>query len=409
MNYTCSKCNKSMDEANFYQYRDGTKAEMCKKCITMHIDNFNPDTYVWLCEKFDIPYIEEEWNVLRDRAYARNPKTMNGTSVFGKYLSKMKLKQWKDYHWEDTERFKEEKAKKDQERQAEIQKMKDLQEEMRLKFEAGEISEAEYRTYILPEQQVEEDRAAMAAGYTQAQVGYTNMYGGDSFIKEDILDDPSNDLTDDDKKMLAMKWGIYYRPREWIELERKYREMEESFDIQDADTKSTLILLCKTNLKMNNAIDSGDLDGYNKLSRTYDSLRKSAKFTAAQNKEDKGDFVDCVGELVAYCEKVGGRIPKHEIDVDYDVVDTIIKDLKDYNRSLVEGDTALSQQIEDYLKNRSIADEKIRQKQLAKLEGRTYEEEELTVEDIEDYYEKLEEEKAADELLLNGEEELDES
>ena len=34
MNYTCGKCNKSMDEKNFYQYKDGTKTEFCKKCFT---------------------------------------------------------------------------------------------------------------------------------------------------------------------------------------------------------------------------------------------------------------------------------------------------------------------------------------------------------------------------------------
>ena len=31
---------------------------------------------------------------------------MTGMSVFGKYLSKMKLKQWKDYGWADTEKLK---------------------------------------------------------------------------------------------------------------------------------------------------------------------------------------------------------------------------------------------------------------------------------------------------------------
>ena len=40
----------------------------------------------------DVPYIPEEWNVLRDKAYAKNPNAMNGMSVFGKYLSKMNLK-----------------------------------------------------------------------------------------------------------------------------------------------------------------------------------------------------------------------------------------------------------------------------------------------------------------------------
>lgn len=41
-----------MDESQFYTYRDGSKVELCKKCLTMHIDNFNPDTYVWLLEKW---------------------------------------------------------------------------------------------------------------------------------------------------------------------------------------------------------------------------------------------------------------------------------------------------------------------------------------------------------------------
>lgn len=93
----CMKCGKSMDEnTQFYTYKNGDKTDMCKKCLTMHIDNFNPDTFLWLLEKMDVPYVPEEWNVLRDRAFAKNPN-LNGMSVFGKYLSKMKLKQWKDY------------------------------------------------------------------------------------------------------------------------------------------------------------------------------------------------------------------------------------------------------------------------------------------------------------------------
>jgi hypothetical protein len=93
-----------MDEGQFYTYKDGRKTELCKKCLTMHIDNFNPDTYLWLLEKMDVPYVPEEWNVLRDRAFEKNPN-LNGMSVFGKYLSKMKLKQWKDFSWADSERL----------------------------------------------------------------------------------------------------------------------------------------------------------------------------------------------------------------------------------------------------------------------------------------------------------------
>ena len=121
MTHYCDKCNKEMDEANFYTYKDGRKTELCKKCLTMHIDNFDESTYLWLLEKMDVPYVPEEWNVLRDRAYAKDPHKMNGMSVFGKYLSKMKLKQWKQYSWADTEKLQSESRARAESRKAEVE------------------------------------------------------------------------------------------------------------------------------------------------------------------------------------------------------------------------------------------------------------------------------------------------
>ena len=51
--YYCEKCNHTLGEENFYssnnleKYPDG-KFKMCKKCMTMHVDNWNPDTYLWI-------------------------------------------------------------------------------------------------------------------------------------------------------------------------------------------------------------------------------------------------------------------------------------------------------------------------------------------------------------------------
>jgi hypothetical protein len=56
----------------------------------------------------DVPYVPEEWNILRDKAYAKNPAKKNDVAVFGKYLSKMKLKQWKDKTWADSEELQRE-------------------------------------------------------------------------------------------------------------------------------------------------------------------------------------------------------------------------------------------------------------------------------------------------------------
>lgn len=248
MNYTCKRCNKSMDEANFYTYKDGTKTELCKKCLTAHIDNFDPNTYLWLLEKMDVPYIPEEWNVLRDRAYAKDPHKMNGMSVFGKYLSKMKLKQWKQYGWADTEKLR---AQSEERAKNAMAVQKQYEEEMKQKLESGEISEAQYKTLVSTETQ----NAEMQSKPPQSAIPQNNFYDENNFLSEDELIDPAAELTADDKVYLAMKWGRLYKPNEWVELEKKYNEMMNSFDIQDSDTTGTLILICKTYLKMNQAIN----------------------------------------------------------------------------------------------------------------------------------------------------------
>ena len=356
--YYCEKCNKWMGENEFFTYKDGTKTEMCKKCLTMHIDNFDESTYLWLLQKMDVPYIPAEWNGIRDKLYAKDPSKVTSQSVFGRYLSKMKLNQWKDketgksYGWADSERLQAESAEAAAKHAEEVAKR---EAEAKEKFEKGEISEAEYKTMMTVESQRAESIAAAQQnpigqnGVPQGSIGFNET----QYMSEDELPDLTVDLTDEDKTYLAMKWGRMYRPSEWVELERIYTEMTTSFDIQDADTINTLILICKTNLKMNQALDIGDLDGFQKLSRVSESLRKSAKFTAAQNKEEKNDFVDSVGELVAMCEREG-FIPRYVTDIPQDKVDATLKDMNDYLHKLVTQDLGFGQQIEDALKKIQI-------------------------------------------------------
>lgn len=396
MNYTCNKCGKSMDEINFYTYKNGKKTELCKKCLTMHINNFEPNTFLWALEKMDVPYVPEEWNILRDKAYAKDPYKMNGMSVFGKYLSKMRLKQWKDYSWADTEKIAQEKEKKTQE---DLEQQKKFEESMKQQLEKGEISEAEYKTMVSTPTQ----NAELAVKAPKNEIGTDNFYDENNFISEDELIDPAAELTQEDKIYLAMKWGRLYKPNEWVELEKKYEEMTSSFDIQDSDTTGTLILICKTYLKMNQAIDCGDMDGYQKLSRVYDSLRKSAKFTAAQNKEVKSDFVDCIGEMVAYCEKNGGQIPRMKIEAPNDIVDKVIMDLKEYTRSLIYDDKSLAQQIENYIKQRENADAMKKDREEAKEKG--YNQIELKDRDYQTYFDNIAKEKENDEKIYIGEDE----
>ena len=163
--------------------------------------------------------------------------------------------------------------------------------------------------------------------------------------------------------------------------------MMNSFDIQDADTMNTLILICKTDLKMNQALDCSDIEGYQKLSKVSNDLRKSAKFTAAQNKEKKDDYVDSIGQLVSMCEREG-FIPRYATDIPQDKVDATLKDMNEYVKKLVTQDLGFGQQIETALK-------KI---QLQKEQEQSFDQDvELDDNDFVDYYKDIEEQKQQDE------------
>ena len=394
--YTCSRCKKTMSEIKFYTYKDGSKVEMCKDCLCAHVNNFEPDTFTWILKKMDVPYIPWEWNTLRDRKYQEDPKKgTGGPAVMGKYLAKMKLKQWYDketgkpYTWDDTERLIEELGQpeelSEEDKAEEEARMKEIQE----MYEKGEIPEAEYKTLTSTESQFE--AATMFPGAEDASSNNSeNPFDFDSqYMSEDELPDPAAELTTEDKIYLAMKWGRLYKPNEWVALEKNYNEMMNSFDIQDADSRNTLIHMCKTDLKMNQAIDCGDVDGYQKLARVSDSLRKSGKFTAAQNKDKDNEQIDCVGVLVAVCEREGGFIPPELVDVKEDMIDVSIKDTQKYLYNLVTKDLGFGQQIENYLKKIQLEHDNIEAME-------SMDEEEITDKNIAEYYERIEEEKIED-------------
>lgn len=374
-NLYCSKCRRTMAAVNFYTYKNGTKCELCKNCLTMHINNFDPDTFLWILEKFDVPYIEAEWNSLRDRAYQKDPYKMNGLSVIGKYLSKMKLNQFKKYTWADTQVLKmqaEEQAKlHGGENEITEQKLQEMEEA----YHNGEITEAQYMTY----KQINEPEPQFA----MIDGAITSLRGGGSddpkptggvipAVYEQVeLPDVGAQLTQEDKIYLATKWGQLYTPADWVYLETKYQDFMSSFDIQGAARTDTLIQICKLSLKMNQALDSGDMDSYSKLVKAYDSLMKSAKFTEAQNKDgDSSDF-DSASCIVAFCEKEGGFIEDMEITEDRDVVDTIIRDNHEYLETLIFQDKHLAQVFEQHLKKQENLAQQKEDRKKALSEGKS--------------------------------------
>ena len=106
--FYCEKCNRTKSGDDFYasnnleKYPNEGKLTQCKKCLTMHIDNWNPDTYLWILQEIDVPYIPDEWNKLLAN-YGKDRSKLTGMTILGRYLSKMKLKQYRDFRWKDND------------------------------------------------------------------------------------------------------------------------------------------------------------------------------------------------------------------------------------------------------------------------------------------------------------------
>lgn len=385
MSHYCKKCGKTMDDTQFYtsknieKYPPDGKMDICKKCLTMHVDNWDPETYKWILQEIDVPYIKEEWDGILEK-YGKDPKKVTGLTIIGRYLSKMKLKQWNKYTWADTEALEKEST------QRKISNMKaqgftddEIQEQLSID-----------RTPPKPKELQE----------TQAPVGSPEYYD-----PENEEDEFSDQLTEEDKLMLRLKWGRGYSWEERVRMEQLYNDMMSSYDIQGAGHKDTLIMVCKASLKANQLIDAGDIDGFQKMQKAYDSLMKSGKFTAAQNKGESGEFVDSIGELVALCEREG-FIPRYYTDGPQDKVDRTLQDLQQYTHTLVTEEMNLGNMIEASL--REIVKDKEREAKIDVEDSDededlfNYEHPELTEEDYQEYEDMKESERDKDEDMLNG-------
>lgn len=332
----CEKCGRIMDDTQFYRsnnlekYPNNGYLNICKKCITLHVNNWDPETFKPILKEIDVPYIKEWWDELLVK-YGTDPNKITGMTIMGRYLAKMRLNQYKEYKWADGDKLREK-----------------LDEKKRQSMTASGYS-------------AEEIEAELAKDHTPIRPEWAVNNEEDSSLEIDEQDDFADKLTDEEKLYLRMKWGKGYRAEEWIKMEQLYEDMMASYDIQGAGHKDTLIMICKTSLKANQLIDMGDVEGFQKMSKVYDSLMKSGKFTAAQNKGESGEFIDSIGELVAICEKEG-FIPRYYTDGPQDKVDRTLEDLQNYTKTLVMEEMNLGNMIESSMKE--IAADKEREAQI---------------------------------------------
>lgn len=325
----CSHCQRYFKRSDFYIDKNGNPMTRCKQCMASLIDLNSPSTVMNILEEIDIPFIPYEWNTLRERyeytekngQKTRNPRA--NQSVLGRYIGKMKLTQFKDLVFADTDKL---------------------------------VKEYEDETEIQKEKVLDEVRQMLDAGYDPSQV-FEMMQGKDMDDAEKVAqDDFGVSLTKDQLRDLKMKWGSLYTEEELIRLETFYSEMHESYDISSASHEDYLKQIVKMSLRMNSLIDTGMYDEYQKISGIYDRMMKSAKFTASQEKEEER-FIDSISEMVRLCEEQG-FIPQYHMNESQDIVDVTLRDFTNYVRNLVANELNLDALMEKGLEQIKLDEEK---------------------------------------------------
>lgn len=343
----CERCQKTINIDNFYvskrtdKYPDNGVVNKCKSCYTAHINNWEPSTFQSLLEDIDVPYIPSEWNGLLER-YGADPKKTSTMAIFGRYLSKMKLKQYSDYGYADTEKIAGEAAKK-------VQLAAAREEAHRLRYQTilgGEVPTGQIQTDI---SLLNDDDLAMLFAHPEEiakmNEGFASADAQKAIAQQNAMPSLEDQVSLEDRLALKLKWGKLYSIEELLTMEKLYRDMMESYEITTASHIDYLKKICKTSVKFDQALDVNDTDGMSKLQKAYDSLMKSANFTAAQNKSAAQNDYEAVCELIVMCEE-RGFIPRFDLTVERDIADITLGDMKRYTHTLITQEQGLGNLIE---------------------------------------------------------------
>lgn len=100
----CLECKRELPLINFFLKKNNKDRDyLCKDCRCKKIYDDKPWTVLDSCEYFDVPFVELEWFYTVEREMykcVRDKKQY--TTIFPKYLSKMRLKGWRSYSYKDS-------------------------------------------------------------------------------------------------------------------------------------------------------------------------------------------------------------------------------------------------------------------------------------------------------------------
>lgn len=350
---TCARCARTINISNYYASNNENHFDpeherrlfpRCKACATSIVDPYKPSTYRPLLEELDVVHDVDLWeNTVKK--YADERGVCSGTKVVGAYLGSVKLGQYKDLRWVDTEARAAEKSHREAVAQAQS-------EAHRLRFQnafgsGAAAAQANIDRSLLTEEEIaiifNAPKPSEPALLVETPDGFED--GSRAHIAVSSSSVQRGTLSAEDAAYLSSKWGAIYVEQELLYMERLYHDMCSSYEITTASHFDYLQKICKVSLKCEAALDVNDFEAYNKVARIYDMLMKSAKFTAAQNKSESSLQEESLARAILLMEE-HGSIPLPDLDVARDEIDFVMKDMMRYTKRLIMEEAGLGNSIE---------------------------------------------------------------
>ena len=170
--------------------------------------------------------------------------------------------------------------------------------------------------------------------------------------EEERLEETMPQLKEQKLNQLRVKWGEEYSDANILYMEDLFQGILQTQNVNGKLQTDDAIKLCKISLLLNQKIRDGE--DFDKVLKSYDTLRKSADFTP-KNIKNACDF-DSVGELFAYCEKKGWENAYYD-NTPRDTVDLVMKDVQNWLRNLYKNETGIAEDVERRINSLKIADD----------------------------------------------------
>ena len=169
--------------------------------------------------------------------------------------------------------------------------------------------------------------------------------------KKNQLDSVIPALTEEVLNELRAKWGEQYSDEQLRYLDDLYQGILQTQNVNSKLKEDDAVKVCEINLLIKEKIRAGE--DFDKLLKSYDTLRKSAGFTDKDIK-NACDF-DSVGELFAYLERKGWLNEFYD-DSPKDQVDMVMKDVQTWLRNLYKNETGIAEDVQRRIEALQAAD-----------------------------------------------------